>query len=63
MTPEEEIEKITMICKRTGVTDEQAKLMASRLIKRADQLALEREITRVEAMSHLLGLLVKGIES
>ena len=34
--------------------------MAAQLIKRADQLAAERGIPRVQAMQHLLTVLVEG---
>ena len=53
-------EQVTRLCQKWGASAEQAKVMARQLIKRADQLAVERQWSRVEAMAHLLTLVAKG---
>lgn len=55
-----EEEQLVQLCERMGSPREQAEIMARQLMKRADQLSATRNITRVEAMSHLLQLLLKG---
>jgi hypothetical protein len=55
-----EHEQLVALCAKMGAAPAQAEVMAAQLAKRADQLALERGITRVEAMGHLLQLVVKG---
>jgi len=55
-----EIEKITELCSSLGATPAQAATMARQLVKRADQIAAEREIPREEAMAQLLQILVQG---
>lgn len=55
-----EVEKITVICERLGAPPEQAATMAKQLIKRADQLAAERNIPREQALAQLLQILVEG---
>jgi hypothetical protein len=55
-----EHEQLVALCQRFGATAAQADIMARQLAKRADQLAVERGISRVEAMTHLLQVLVKG---
>jgi hypothetical protein len=55
-----EHEQLMALCAKMGATPAQAEVMATQLAKRADQLAVERGITRVEAMAHLLQLVVKG---
>ncbi|HVU17011.1 MAG TPA: hypothetical protein VHD32_08795 [Candidatus Didemnitutus sp.] len=55
-----ELEQVTELCRRLGANDTQAATMAAQLIKRADQLVVERGITRVQAMQHLLQVLVEG---
>ena len=56
----DEIEKITVICERLGAPPEQAATMAKQLLKRADQLAAERNIPRAQALAQLLQILVEG---
>jgi hypothetical protein len=55
-----ELERVTELCRRLGAPEAQAATMAAQLLKRADQLVAERGITRVEAMQHLLQVLVEG---
>lgn len=55
-----ELERLSALCERLGASPPQARIMASQLIKRAEQLAAERGMPREEAMSHLLNVLVKG---
>ena len=55
-----ELEQLTTICRRLGAEEGRAAVMAAQLSKRADQLAAERGIPRVQAMQHLLTVLVEG---
>jgi hypothetical protein len=55
-----ELEKITTLCTRLGAPPEQAATMASQLLKRADQRAAERGISREMALAQLLQILVDG---
>jgi hypothetical protein len=59
MTPIE-IEKLRELCERLGAPPAQAETMARQLLKRADQLATERNITPEQAMAHLLEVVVHG---
>ena len=60
MKPEEELQQIEALCRNLGAPEEQAKRMASQLVKRADQWVEQRGMTRVEAMKSLLELVVSG---
>lgn len=55
-----DLAQLQELCRRFGASPEQAETMARQLIKRADQLAAERQITPVAAMEHLLKVLVYG---
>lgn len=55
-----EREQLVALCTRLGATAPQAGAMSDQLLKRCDQLVAERGWTRVQAMEHLLALLVKG---
>ncbi len=55
-----EREQLTALCQGLGASPAQARTMAAQLLKRADQLAAERGLTREAALSHLLNLVVKG---
>ncbi len=55
-----EREQLMALCGRLGASPEQAGVMADQLIKRCDQMAIERGMTREAAMAHLLQLVVKG---
>ncbi|WP_404424921.1 hypothetical protein [Nibricoccus sp. IMCC34717] len=55
-----EEDQLVQLCLKMGAAEAQARVMARQLSKRADQLVAERGITRVEAMAHLLKLVVEG---
>lgn len=55
-----EQEKIAELCVRLGASSAQATTMAGQLLKRADQLAQERNLTREAALAHLIQLMVQG---
>lgn len=55
-----EHEQLTQLCERLGASRAQAATMAAQLLKRADQLAAERGVTREAALKGLLDVLVKG---
>lgn len=52
--------QLVALCRRLGAGEAQAEVMAAQLLKRADQMAAERGWTRVQAMEHLLRLVVNG---
>jgi hypothetical protein len=52
--------QLTRLCRGLGATPVQAEAMAGQLIKRADQLVVERGQTREEVMAYLLRLVVQG---
>jgi hypothetical protein len=55
-----EQEQLTQLCERLGASREQAVTMAAQLLKRAEQLAAERGVTREAALQGLLDVVVKG---
>jgi hypothetical protein len=55
-----ELEKVTELCAKLGAAPEQAATMARQLMKRADQISVERSIPRETAMAQLLQILVQG---
>ncbi len=55
-----ELEQLTQLCGQLGAPPAQAATMAAQLLKRADQLALERGVAREEALKGLLEVLIKG---
>ncbi len=55
-----EHEQLTQLCVQLGATPAQAATMASQLLKRADQIAVERGIAREAALKGLLEVVVKG---
>ena len=55
-----EHEQLTALCERLGAPRAQAAIMAAQLLKRADQIAAERGITREAALKGLLEVVVKG---
>jgi len=59
---EDEAEKLAALCQRMGASPEQARRMATQLLKRSEQLAEEHGTTRVEALDHLLRVLISGRE-
>lgn len=52
--------QLIALCERMGAPRVQAETMARQLARRADQLATERGIPRVQAMEYLLRVLVMG---
>ena len=52
--------QLTQLCERLGAPRAQAEAMAAQLLKRADQLAVERGQSREETLERLLRLLVQG---
>jgi hypothetical protein len=61
MNTDEERVQLTQLCRKLGApTAEAAAVMAGQLIKRADQLMVERGLTRVASMQHLLQLVTQG---
>lgn len=56
----DEFTALVELCRRLGAPAPQAETMARQLLKRADQLALDRGISREAAMDYLLRLVVKG---
>ena len=55
-----ELEQLTALCERLGAPRVQAQTMAAQLLKRAEQIAVERGITREAALKGLLDIVVKG---
>jgi hypothetical protein len=55
-----ELEQLTALCERLGAAPAQAAIMANQLLKRADQIAVERGVARAEALKGLLEVLIKG---
>lgn len=56
----EPLDSLVRLCENLGAPPEQARTMARQLWKRSEQIALERNIKQVEAMDHLLKLMVRG---
>jgi len=55
-----ELEQLTALCGRLGAPAAQARTMAAQLLKRAEQLAAERGVSREAALRGLLDVVVKG---
>lgn len=55
-----EREQLIGLCARLGASGPQAATLVDQLLKRCDQLVAERGWTRIQAMEHLLALVVKG---
>jgi len=55
-----ELEQLTALCRRLGAEPTQASTMAAQMLKRADQLVLERGLERTAALSYLVELVMKG---
>jgi len=53
-------EQLSAAFERLGAPPAPAATMAAQLLKRAEQLARERGLTRAEALARLLELVVKG---
>ncbi len=57
---DDETEKIASVFENLGAQKPQAKIMAAQLLKRADQMAKERNIPRLEALNYLLQVTIAG---
>lgn len=57
-----DLEQLTMFFRSLGAEEKTAGVMASQLLKRADQLAVERSVSRLEALDYLLKVTVAGRE-
>lgn len=55
-----EIDQVAAVFINLGATEAQARTMAAQVLKRADQLAQEREIDRLEALQYLLQVAIAG---
>jgi hypothetical protein len=55
-----ELEQLTQLCQRLGAPPAQAATMAAQLLKRAEQIATERNISREDALRGLIEVVVKG---
>ena len=55
-----ELEQLSQLCERLGAPPSQAKTMATQMLKRAEQLALERGTTREAALKGLIEVVIKG---
>jgi UDP-N-acetylglucosamine enolpyruvyl transferase len=58
--PVEDIEHVKKLCRSLGADAAQAEVMAKQLMKRAEQIAQERNCDPVEAMRYLLDISLKG---
>lgn len=58
--PEDDLAKIARIFVNLGAPEEQAKVMSAQLLKRADQIAEERGISKLEATESLLKQVVEA---
>ena len=56
----DELTQLTEYCRALGAATRQAETMARQLLKRAEQLAVERKQSREEAMAYLLRLVAQG---
>ena len=55
-----ELEQLAQLCERLGAPAAQARKMAAQLLKRADQVAVERGLTHAAALQQLLDWVVQG---
>jgi hypothetical protein len=55
-----ELEQLTELCERLGSPPAQAAQMAAQLLKRAEQHAQQRGVTREAALKRLLDMVVQG---
>lgn len=55
-----DIIRLTELCGKLGASPRQAEAMAGQILKRADQLMVQRNQTREQALEYLLRLLVQG---
>lgn len=55
-----EREQLVRLCEGLGASPAQAATMAAQLLKRAEQIAAERGLSREEALGGLIEIVVKG---
>lgn len=55
-----EREQLLALFGRLGANPQQAGVLADQTIKRCDQMMVDRGLSRMEAMAHLLQLITKG---
>ncbi len=58
----EDFEHVKRLCRSFGADEAQAAVMAKQLMKRAEQIAEERNCDQVEAMRYLLDIALKGAQ-
>lgn len=56
----DDFEHVKRLCRSFGADETQAEVMARQLMKRAEQIAQERNCDQVEAMRYLLEIALKG---
>ena len=57
------IEAVKSLFSKMGASKEQANIMVSQLLKRAEQISREREITKFEAVEALLKQIIQAREN
>lgn len=57
-----ETEKLSALFANLGASESAARTMAEQLLKRAEQLAKERSVSRMEALDYLLKVAIAGRE-
>lgn len=60
MNTKEEIEQLEKVFSSRDASPSQAKVMATQLSKRADQLVGERGMSKLEALKRLLDIVIAG---
>ena len=55
-----ELNQVTELCVRLGAPRGQAETMAAQLLKRAEQIAAARGVSRENALAHLLRFVAQG---
>jgi hypothetical protein len=55
-----ELQQLSALLRQLGASSGQAETMAAQMLKRADQLAIERGIERTAALKYLIELVTKG---
>jgi len=58
--PQDEVEKVARIFVNLGADGSPAKVMAAQLLKRAEQIAAERGISKIEATETLLKQVIEA---
>ncbi|MFO7725737.1 MAG: hypothetical protein R6V45_09335 [Oceanipulchritudo sp.] len=58
-----EEEQLARLCRNFGAAPPQDRLMARKLLERADQIARNRQMDKLQALQYLLSLMTRGPES